>query len=67
MTRAQAWLASHGRDGRDDGTGCGIDEQVHNAALKDRDEQKQKLAESQNALEKEKAAHKADVDTATRA
>ena len=31
--------------------GCGIDEQVHNAALKDRDAQKQKLAESQNALE----------------
>ena len=45
------------------GTGCGIDEQVHNAALKDRDAQKQKLAESQSALEKEKAAHKADVDS----
>jgi len=45
------------------GTGCGIDEQVHNAALKDRDAQKQKLAQSQNALEKEKAAHKADVDS----
>jgi chemotaxis protein MotB len=42
--------------------GCGIDEQIHNAALKDRDEQKQKLAETTNALEKERAQHKADVD-----
>ena len=41
---------------------CGVDEQVHNAALKDRDAQKQKLAETQAALDKEKAAHKADVD-----
>ena len=31
------------------GTGCGVDEQVHNAALKDRDAQKQKLAETQSA------------------
>jgi chemotaxis protein MotB len=45
------------------GSGCGIDEEVHNAALKDRDAQKQKLAETQTALDKEKAAHKADVDT----
>jgi chemotaxis protein MotB len=63
MTRAQAWLASLlVATVATIGTGCGIDEQVHNAALKDRDEQKQKLAESQNALEREKAAHKADVD-----
>ena len=45
------------------GSGCGIDEQVHNAALKDRDAQKQKLAETQTALEREKAAHRADVDS----
>jgi chemotaxis protein MotB len=44
------------------GAGCGIDEEVHNAALKDRDAQKQKLAETQSALDREKAAHKADVD-----
>ena len=42
--------------------GCGIDEQVHNAALKDRDAQKQKLAETSDALEKERAQHRADVD-----
>ena len=30
------------------GAGCGIDESVHNAALKDRDEQKQKLAATQS-------------------
>ena len=64
MTRAQAWLASLlVATVATLGSGCGIDEQVHNAALKDRDEQKQKLAASQNALEKEKAAHKADVDS----
>ena len=64
MTRGQAWLASLlVATVATVGTGCGIDEQVHNAALKDRDEQKQKLAQSQNALEKEKAAHKADVDS----
>jgi chemotaxis protein MotB len=42
--------------------GCGIDEEVHNAALKDRDAQKQKLAETQGELEKERAAHQKDVD-----
>jgi chemotaxis protein MotB len=45
------------------GAGCGIDEDVHNAVLKDRDAQKQKLAETQSALDKEKAAHRADVDS----
>ena len=61
MTRAQAWFAAS--DGRRRwAAGCGIDEKVHNAALKDRDAQKQKLAETQTALDKEKAAHKEDVD-----
>lgn len=42
--------------------GCGVDEQVHAAALKDRDQQKQMLAETQTELAKEKAQHKKDVD-----
>jgi chemotaxis protein MotB len=42
--------------------GCGIDESVHNAALKDRDEQKQKLLVTQNELEQEKATHHKDTD-----
>ena len=63
MTRGQAWLASLlVATVATVGSGCGIDEQVHNAALKDRDAQKQKLAETQTALDREKAAHKADVD-----
>jgi len=64
MTRAQAWLASMMVAGMVTvGAGCGIDEDVHNAVLKDRDAQKQKLAETQSALDKEKAARKADVDS----
>src|SRR5678810_500002 len=63
MTRAETWLAAMMvATIATLGSGCGIDEQVHNAALKDRDAQKQKLAETQAALDKEKAAHKADVD-----
>jgi chemotaxis protein MotB len=42
--------------------GCGIDEQVYNAAVKDRDAQKEKLAETNRALDNEKAQHKKDVD-----
>src|SRR5262245_30007502 len=61
MTRAHAWLAatmvaSVGMLATL-ASGCGVDENVHNAVLKDRDAQKQKLAETQSALEKEKAAH----------
>jgi len=63
MTRTETWLAAMMvATVATIGTGCGIDEEVHNAALKDRDAQKQKLAETQTALDKEKAAHKADVD-----
>ncbi|HMF44157.1 MAG TPA: OmpA family protein [Polyangia bacterium] len=62
MTRAQAWLASMMVAAiATVGAGCGVDEDVHNAVLKDRDAQKQKLADTQAALDKEKAAHKTDV------
>jgi len=64
MTRTESWVAAlMVATVATVGSGCGIDEEVHNAALKDRDAQKQKLAETQTALDKEKAAHKADVDT----
>jgi len=42
--------------------GCGIDENVYNAALKDRDDQKQKLAATSSDLDREKAAHRKDND-----
>ena len=64
MTRTETWFAAMMvATVTTMGTGCGIDEEVHNAALKDRDAQKQKLAETQSALDREKAAHKADVDS----
>jgi chemotaxis protein MotB len=64
MKRAETWLAAVMVAAVATlGTGCGIEEEVHNAALKDRDAQKQKLAETQSALDREKAAHKADVDS----
>ena len=44
--------------------GCGIDENVYNAAVKDRDAQKQKLADTQADLDKERAAHKKDAGQA---
>jgi len=44
-------------------SGCGVDEQVYDAAVKDRDQQKQKLAEAQAASDTEKAQHKKDVAT----
>src|SRR2546423_15407372 len=42
--------------------GCGIDESVYNAALKDRDDQKQKLAATSSDLDREKAANRKDND-----
>jgi chemotaxis protein MotB len=42
--------------------GCGVDENVHNAVVKDRDAQKQKLADTQAELDKERAAHQKDSD-----
>jgi chemotaxis protein MotB len=45
------------------GTGCGIDEELYNATVKDRDAQKQKLTQTEGDLDKEKAQHKKDVET----
>jgi chemotaxis protein MotB len=45
------------------GAGCGVDEQLYNAAVKDRDANKQKLTDTQSDLDKEKATHKKDVAT----
>ncbi len=44
-------------------SGCGVDQQIYDAAVKDRDQQKQKLAEAQAASDAEKAQHKKDVAT----
>ena len=44
------------------GSGCGVDENLYNAAVKDRDSQKQKLAETSTALDAERAQHRKDVD-----
>ena len=62
MTKGQTLLAALVAGCLVAAAGCGIDEQVHNAALKDRDAQKQKLAETNDALDKERAQHRADVD-----
>jgi chemotaxis protein MotB len=40
---------------------CGVDENVHNAALKDRDEKARELAATKDALASEQSAHKKDV------
>jgi len=42
--------------------GCGVDQEVYNAAIKDRDAQKAQLAETKSALDKEQLAHKKDID-----
>ena len=42
--------------------GCGVDENLYNAAVKDRDEQKQKLATTEDQLNAERAGHKQDND-----
>lgn len=41
---------------------CGVNEDLYNATVKDRDQQKEKLAETQKALQQEKAQHAKDVD-----
>ena len=42
--------------------GCGVNEDLYNATVKDRDAQKQKLADTQAELDKERAAHQKDAD-----
>jgi chemotaxis protein MotB len=42
--------------------GCGVNEDLYNATIKDRDAQKQKLAATQSDLDKERAQHHKDVD-----
>jgi chemotaxis protein MotB len=42
--------------------GCGVNEDLYNATVKDRDAQKQKLATTQGDLDKERAQHHKDVD-----
>ena len=46
------------------GAGCGVDENVYNAAVKDRDAKAAALAQTQADLDKEKLAHKKDADRA---
>jgi chemotaxis protein MotB len=41
--------------------GCGVNEDLYNSTVKDRDAQKKKLADTQSELEQERAAHKKDV------
>jgi chemotaxis protein MotB len=42
--------------------GCGVNEDLYNSTVKDRDAQKQKLATTQSDLDKERAQHHKDVD-----
>ena len=42
--------------------GCGVNEDLYNATVKDRDAQKQKLATTQSDLDKERTRHHKDVD-----
>lgn len=44
------------------GAGCGVDENLYNAAVKDRDEKAAELAKTQASLDREKAAHKKESD-----
>ncbi len=41
--------------------GCGVNEDLYNSTVQDRDAQKKKLADTQTALDQEKARHKKDV------
>jgi chemotaxis protein MotB len=41
--------------------GCGVNEDLYNSTVKDRDAQKKKLADTQSELDQERAAHKKDV------
>jgi chemotaxis protein MotB len=46
------------------GAGCGVDENVYNAAVKDRDEKAAELAKTKASLDAETAAHKKESDRA---
>jgi chemotaxis protein MotB len=46
------------------GTGCGVDENVYNAAVKDRDAKAAELKKTQAELDAEKAAHVKEADRA---
>jgi chemotaxis protein MotB len=46
------------------GAGCGVDKNVYNAAVKDRDEKAAALTKTQAELAAERAAHKKDADRA---
>jgi chemotaxis protein MotB len=43
--------------------GCGVNEDLYNSTVKDRDAQKKTLADTQTELDQERAAHKKDVAT----
>jgi chemotaxis protein MotB len=43
--------------------GCGVNEDLYNSTVKDRDAQKKKLADTESQLDQERAAHKKDVAT----
>ena len=42
--------------------GCGVNEDLYNATVRDRDAEKQKLAATQTALDAEKAQRKKEID-----
>jgi chemotaxis protein MotB len=60
MRRATLFLAAMASATAVVGVGCGVDENLYNAAVKDRDAQKQALADTQTTLGREKAAHAKD-------
>ena len=64
LTRLAGTVAIAGGVGVALGTfaGCGVDQELYDAAIKDRDQQKQKLAQAEAATAAEKAQHKKDVD-----
>ena len=62
MRRATLFLVAMTSAAALAGSGCGVDETVYNAAVKDRDAQKQQLLETQNSLSQEKAVHAKDND-----
>jgi chemotaxis protein MotB len=62
MRRATVFLAALTSALVGAGVGCGVDETLYNAALKDRDAQKHQLAETQDSLSREKASHAKDND-----